>query len=210
MCPKLIIMEMQVIAVSPIAAKVIRMVENAIAKSPTGVSFFSVRNYTNDNGEKSHYSINLGASYGKAKEKDIKFLYDLDVTQHSWKSDMKTVMEAKSELIKSFENPDQNRSNGQKEAYHSIIGSALKVHKATGDLYIYGYLKRKRVLVKGEYKGVNSSAKTLAKNEVRKLLRTDKFRMFKVHVENELKANGRTLAIDFEPYAMPTGLVVAI
>lgn len=203
-------MEMQVIAVSPVAAKVIRMVENAIAKSPTGVSFFSVRNYTNDNGEKSHYSINLGANYGKAKQKDIQFLYDLDVTQYPWKADMKTIMEAKSELLTSFENPNENRSKGQTDAYHSIIGSALKVHKATGDLYIYGYLKSKKVLVKGEYKSVNSSAKTLAKNEVRKLLRTDKFRMFKVHIENELKANGRTLFIDFEPYAMPTAKITIL
>ena len=62
------------IAISQKAQQVIKLVKGAIATSPTGVSFFSVKNYTNKQGETSNYIINVGVNYLKAKIKDIEFL----------------------------------------------------------------------------------------------------------------------------------------
>lgn len=194
-------METKVIIANRSAVEVIKLVKGAVSQSPTGVSFFSVRYYENKDGEVSHYSINLGAKYGNAVAKDIEFLKTFDPTTMKWKSSMIDIVKAQSELLNAFLNPSESRSNGQKDAYEQIIGNALKVHKDTGALYAYGYLKSKKVLIKTDYKTVNSSALTIAKDEIRKLLRTSKFRMFKLDQLAELKTNGKTLTVFYTPIA---------
>ena len=56
------------------ALQVLATIKGATDKSITGVSFVSIRNYTNKFGEVSNNLINVGASYEKAKAKDIEFL----------------------------------------------------------------------------------------------------------------------------------------
>ena len=60
--------------ISQIAKKVIANMERAIAKSPTGVTMVSIREYQNSNGEISNNIVNIGANLGNAKKKDIEFL----------------------------------------------------------------------------------------------------------------------------------------
>ncbi len=193
-------METKVILVSEKAAQVIRLVKSAVAKTPTGVSFISVRNYTNKQNETSHYSINIGASYENAKTKDIEFLRALDVTTRTWHSSMINMQLAKDELIAAFLKPNETISKGQSDAYENI-GSGLKIHKESGSLVVFGYLKSKTVLVPGEYETKNSRALTIAKDELRKLLRTGKFRQFFLDVNNEIKADKKTLFIEFPTVA---------
>ena len=45
-----------------IALQVIANLTNALAKSPTGVSFVSIKGYTNSYGEVSNNVVNVGAS----------------------------------------------------------------------------------------------------------------------------------------------------
>ena len=59
------------------AVQVITLVKNAISKSVTGVSFFSIKNYTNANGEVSNQLINVGINYVKSKALDLIFLENL-------------------------------------------------------------------------------------------------------------------------------------
>lgn len=196
-------METKVILATPKAAEIIRMVKQAASKSPSGVTFFSVRYYTNDKNETSHYLINLGASYERAKIADIEFLRNLDIfdAKYGFMSSKIDLFKAKEELIKSFENPSKARSDGQKDAYEQIV-SGLKIHKETGNLHIYGYIRAKKVLIPGEYDSTNSSSLTIAKNEIRKKLRTGKFRQFNIDGFNELKANGSALRVYFKPKAI--------
>lgn len=202
MCPKSKQMEIsKVVVVNSSAAQVITMVKNAVSKSPTGVSFLSVRYYTNKNGETSHYSINFGAKYENAVARDIEFLRNVDVTTMTWKSPMIEIFKAKEALLASFEQPDKVRSDAQKDTYEHI-SKGLKVHNETGALYVYGYLKSKKILIKGEYKTVNSSAQTIAKDEIRKHLRTGKFRMFVLDSFHVLKSNGKSLFIDYPPIVL--------
>lgn len=176
------------------ALQAVALVSGVISKSPTGVSFFSVKDYTNKDGETSDYVFNVGASYEKAKAKDIEFLRNLDITKRTFKSTSVEIEKARTTLIEAFINPNERISTGQKDAYTSII-PGVKVHNETGYLYLYGYLLSKVVKVKGTYKTVNSSAETIAKNELRKLLRTSKFRQFSIEVGNTLKGNGRTIEL---------------
>ena len=182
--------------VSTKAIAVINLVKNAVSKSLTGVSFFSIKNYTNSNGEISNQLINVGINYEKSKQADIVFLENLilNKTELVFKSNKTDLEIAKAELIAAFIKPNENRSNGQIDAYTTIF-SGVKVHNETGVLYIYGYKQSKTILTDGIYPIVKSSAKTIAKNELRKLLKTGKFSQFAIEVGNTLKANGETIEI---------------
>ena len=187
-------MEQNAIIVSQKALKAIKMVREAIAKSPTGVSFLSIKNYCNKYGEISNQLINIGISYKSQVEKDVEFLRNLDVTEHKWKSAMVDIIKARTTLIESFLKPSEARSNGQKDAY-TIISDGIKIHNETGVLYIYGYRVKKEVLQEGSYPVVNSRKDTIAKNELRNLLKTNNFVNFAIEIGNEIKANGETLEL---------------
>jgi hypothetical protein len=181
--------------ISEKALKVISMLNEAIGKSITGVSFVSVRNYSNKNGEVANHLINIGMSYEKTKQKDIAFLENIDFSKYEFKSELSVIEEARKALIASFIKPNENRSNGQIEAYYTIIPGALKVHKETGFVYIYGYREQKTIITQGTYKSVKSADLTIAKDELRKLLKTGKFTQFSLEIGNELRANKETLEL---------------
>ena len=63
--------------ISTKALQVIKAVKEATSKSITGVSFVSVKNYTNSKGEVSNNLINIGIKYESAKKKDIAFFFCL-------------------------------------------------------------------------------------------------------------------------------------
>ena len=183
------------VVVSPKAAKVINMAKAAVDKSPTGVSFVSIKGYTNQQGEVADHVFNIGADYMKAKEADIKFLQELDLTKGQWKSDMVTMAKAKAELIQSLTKPDETRSQAQADAYTHIC-KGVKVHNQSGCLYVYGNRVNKVIHKQGEYKSINSRPLTIAKDELRKLLKTGKFRQFIVAECDSFRANSETLEIN--------------
>lgn len=181
-----------VIGISEKARQVIDLVKGAIGSTPTGVSFFSVRNYTNKQGETSNYVINVGGSYEKAKQDDIKFLRELDVTKlKNTVNSKKDLMVAKTELIKSFEAPHKAMSEGQKNAY-TVIANGVKVHNETGLLYVFGSKISKTIIKEGVY----PTEKALKpKDELRKLLKTSKIRQYSLEVGNTLSAKGETIEL---------------
>ena len=120
------------IEVSEVATKVINLAKAAIEKSPNGVSFVSIRNYTNQYGEVSNQTINVGASYENAKKADIETLEKLDITnaENGFKSSVLMLEKARVELIESFIKPNENRSKGQTDAYTNIC-KGIRVHNTT-------------------------------------------------------------------------------
>lgn len=183
------------IGISTKALQVIALVKKAIASSPTGVSFFSIKNYTNQQGETSNVVINVGINYEKSKLQDIETLRNLDVTTLTEaKSDKVLLEKMKTVLIEAFIKPNENISNGQIDAYTPIT-KGIKVHNETGKLYIYGYKVSKKVLVEGVYPTVKSRPDTIAKNELRSLLKTNKFVNYSIEVGNDLTAKGETIEL---------------
>jgi hypothetical protein len=166
------------------------------ATSKTNVTFVSIRKYTNKYGEIANHLINVGASYSKAKERDIEFLkhLDLDSNEFEFKSAKALLIEAKQALIESFENPNENRSQGQIEAYTAIV-DGVKVHNESGKVYVYGYRQNKTILQDGVYPVVKSRPLTIAKDEIRKLLRTSKYTQYVLDNVGEIRANGETLEL---------------
>jgi hypothetical protein len=187
--------QQQDITISDKAKTVITLVKSALTKTPTGVTFLSLKGYKNSTNEIADHLINIGINYENTKAKDINFLRTIDLTQYTFKSSLTDILTALTELINELDKPDTNRSNGQILAYMSL-GSGLKVHIETGALYIYGYSVNKTIIQQGDdKKPVNSSVKTIAKNELRKLLKTGNFRQYVVNDITTLKGGGDTIEI---------------
>ena len=159
------------------AAETIAAITKKLQNSPTGVSFFGVREYTNKAGEVSNYTINIGIDYEASKAKDIETLLNMDVTAQGFKSESTLLEQAKTELIEAFRKPNEAMSAGQTEAYEHIVPN-VKRHLTNNLLYIFGSRVNKKVLVKGTYKATNKRPLTIAKDELRAKLRTGKMRMF--------------------------------
>ena len=169
-----------VITTSPEAVEIIKEIQEKIANSPTGVSFFAVKGYQNEQGEISNYVINVGSDFEKAKKADIKFLQNLKVaTIKDAKSDVVLLEQARQELLKALIEPSKTRSEGQTDAYEHIAPN-VKRHLTNGNLYVFGTRVNKNVLVKGTYPVVNSRPLTIAKDEIRELLKSTKYRQFKL------------------------------
>lgn len=159
-----------------------------------GSQFISVRGYRNSEGEIANFVLNVRTKYETAKQKDIARLQAL-LKEGKFENDLQK--QAAEELLESLIKPNENRSKGQTETYETIEGfPMLKRHIATGDLYIYGQCISKKVLVKGDYKPVNSRPLTIEKNKLRKQLRTSKLRLIKLGREENLKINGRVINLN--------------
>ena len=172
--------------ISQIAQKVIDNINRAIAKSPTGVTMVSIREYQNSNGEISNNIVNIGASLENAKAKDIQFLKSKSVS-----TEIEEI--ARLELIKSFESPNPNRSKGQIDAY-TIITKGIKVHNVTGEIYVFGLRMKKEIVQPGTYPIVNSKELTIAKNALRKELKSSKFTQFKISEISEIRIAGEEIS----------------
>jgi hypothetical protein len=182
------------IVVSKEAKIIIDSIKTTLSKSPTGVSFVGINGYTNKFGEISNNTINIGASYEKAKLKDIETLKNVNLLKVSFNSDKITLEKARIELINSLQKPDKTRSIGQKNAYTHIT-TGLKVHNVTGEVIIYGFSVNKKIIQKGVYPVVNSRKLTIAKNELKEglNLKTNKFKQYKISEINNIKISGNTL-----------------
>jgi hypothetical protein len=181
---------METINKSAVAIQVIANLSKVLAKSPTGVSLVSIKGYRNSFGEVSNNMVNVGASLSNAKAKDVITLQGLDVT--TFNADSITLEKARVELINSFINPNENRSNGQIDAY-TIIAKGIKVHNITGKIYIFGLRTNKTVIEQGIYPTVNSKPLTLAKNQLKKDLKSSKFTQYALENITSVKLNGQTL-----------------
>ena len=163
-------------------------------KSRNGISFLSVKNYENSKGEIANHLLNVGIKYENAVKADVAFLQKLDIQNHVFTSTPELIETARLELIESFLKPNENRSNGQINAY-THIGNGIKVENNTGFLHVYGYREKKDVIINGNYPTVNSKPLTIAKNELRKLLRTGKFVNFILKSNVQINVNKQTITL---------------
>ena len=188
--------EATIIGLSNQAEVIADTIKSALNKSLTNVTFCSVKGYVNDKGELADYLINIGVNYQTAKQKDIKFLSNLDVTAMEWNSSMVDILVAKTELLESLISPNKARSEGQKEAYIHI-NEALKLHADTLELYVFGSKVKKNVVEAVDYGEDKRSAKTKAKDEIRQMMKSTKYRQFKFKLNGmRMRTNGEELSFE--------------
>ena len=104
------------------------------------------------------------------------------------------------ELIASMTETLTTGSNSQytKKGYYTAEGNGNVQVSVLDVCYLRGYSTGKEVLEKGTYKTVKSSAKTIAKNELRKALKNTRCREFRITPENFIMArhDGKAIVID--------------
>lgn len=157
----------------------------------SGVSFVSVK-YTNEHGEVQKTIFNVGVSYAKAKEKDIEYLKNLDVRTLNLDLPIPLLEEARQALLGALISPNKARSEGQTNAYHNL-NNGLKIHKETGELYVYGMKVKKTVLEEGEEKADTRKPLTKAKDAIRKNMKSAQYRQYKIGSAENFTLKGDTL-----------------
>lgn len=193
----------------------------------TGVSLVSIKAYTTlGTNEVQNQLVNVGRSYGKAKQDDLNWLISQDY------SSCATTFQARNELIRSLqigfavgtgetplicadivnkfltENKVEitctekdvqtfiNRSKGQTDAYE-VLNNGLKFNYTKGYFYVFGYqMKDKTVLVQGEQKLDTRGTVTKAKDWLRTFMKSTKYRTFVIDNIFSLSAMGETLTIN--------------
>jgi hypothetical protein len=163
-------------------------------KNITGVSFVSVT-YVNQQNEKQHTLFNVGVDYQKAKQKDIKYLKQLDVSTLKSNLPIELLETARVALLESFIKPSKTRSEGINNAY-THLGNGLKIHNETQVIYVYGMKVHKRVIEEGIQQEDTRSELTKAKDAIRSTLKSTQYRQYKIENSLQYKINGDTLVFE--------------
>lgn len=178
-------------------------------KNLKGTKFVGVQNYTNSKGETSNQTFLVGINYANLLKNDLKKLQSKEVVSMvanlTKKYDKETVIKAYTELENSLikRTADEKEkeilranndltiklSDAQKDAY-TQVAKGLKAKD--NNLFIYGLLVRKKVLIEGVYPTKKQRVKTIIKDEIKKFaeLRELKYRNFKLGSLESLSISG--------------------
>lgn len=172
--------------------EIIQQLQLGIANGARFISFLYSAKGT---GEVAVHNVLFGVSIANAYKRDLAILENkvntLEGVYHL----------ACSELVESFRE-SLVKGIGNNSAYtckgvYAPVSKGIKVHNETGDIYISGFIMSKQVIEPGVYKTVKSSEKTIAKNQLRKALKSSRFRQYVLAASNiaGIKANGKVLEI---------------
>lgn len=161
--------------------------------------FVAVNGYTNKEGDVSNYVININHKYSNKVKKDVG---QLRAVISSLPKTPETALKymAANELLNAFiKNGNKEtasaQSLAQSELYTHISGS-IKTHNETGKHYLFGYCRSKVVIYRAERKPVNSRPLTIAKDAIRKTLRTSAYVNFGLDLSDfTVTLQGSTLVL---------------
>jgi len=179
--------------------------ENILNKfnSIKGASFIGLRGYKNASGEVSDITLNIGVSYQKQLQKDLDKLNTITdetlvILSNESNLPIETLTQAIVDLIDST-----NKNLSKDLAEHTAssitqidtymnITTGVKLHKTSMEVFINGFLEKKKVIQAGVYKEVKSKPLTIAKNLITKFLdlNTAKVRMYKFNNIDSIKISG--------------------
>ena len=152
---------------------------NLLAIATKNASFVSLKGMITKH-EIQNVVINVGCDYQRMLEHDIKLLENLNV-ESLYTNDIEIDQHfetARHELLKNKTKPN-NYKTGQTDAYYNIQKN-VKIHKDSGQLYIYGQkISKKTLEIHTPYKLTKKRAKTKAKDIIRTLLKTPNYRLYK-------------------------------
>ena len=161
----------------------------------TSAQFITIHNYTNNYGEVATYSLCWRINYENAVRRSLEILKNkkLSITDVVGKPYTLVHLErAMDELIDSFTNTltlgtGNNPLDTSAHAYDVVLDRygvpvpGIKLHRDQDVLHLNNVFRIHKVIhVPGIYPKVNHALKTLAKNDLRKLLPLDKIGQFKL------------------------------
>lgn len=172
-------------------------------KNSKGAKFVGINTYeSTSSGEIADYVVNINVNYNDVLKRDLiylKSLNDNDLIRISKGNiNLDTMKIGLSELIASLEKringEKNNHSLGQENAYETIC-NGVRLHLESEKIHIFGFRISKNIKVAGTYKTVNSSQKTLAKNAIKKGMKSEKFRTFIIDNADQISINKRKFDI---------------
>jgi len=162
-----------------------------ISAQKKGARFASLTYAAKGTGEIARHTLCLGVSVERAYRRDIAIL--------SAKRDalqgvaLAACDELLASLKESLEKGIGNNSSYTCAGVYESICRGVKFHKESGEVYVTGFSIGKEIIAAGEYKVVKSSEKTIAKNALRREMKSGKFRQFALPVVASARAEGTTL-----------------
>ena len=156
--------------------------------------FVSLIYRSKESGELARHTILLNVNRNRCLTVDLDNLQKLRPSLNGIKA------QACDELIASISETLTTGCNSQytKAGYYTAQGAGNVQVSVKSECYIRGYAVKKDVIEKGTYKTVKSSAKTIAKNELRKALKNTRCRDFRITPENFVLArhDGKAIVVD--------------
>lgn len=145
-----------------------------------------------ETGELAEYLIALGVSLEKAYRRDERILRLIRTANPLEK-------QAKQELLDSWRDSIKlgigNNPRYTCQGVYNHLFPGCKYHAENKDVFIYGFLIRKKVLEPGVYKIVRSKPLTIVKNAFRKRMKTNRFRQFDISFVQRIAFNGKVLTL---------------
>ncbi len=168
----------------------------ALAKGK-GCKFANIL-YRNQQGELSRYRVMLGVDTMELYKKDFDTLAAMlptltGIAKIAADEIASSLINSIAHIATGTVNPDYVLSEVRLDA-DGLPG--IWLHKETGVMYVQCVVQDKTIIEKGEYKKVNSSAKTLAKKEIERGLRKGKIRTMILKEIRRIAANGEVIEID--------------
>lgn len=158
--------------------------------------------YTNSHNETAKVKINVGFKYGNILKADLETLHtEIKTNPQKYMGTEYSVEQFNNVVLaieKSLSQPEENRSQGQKEAYVTLTeNGALKYNMAKQSIKLFGVLapKDKIVLQEGVYPVVNSRPETLLRKKIEKDLKKSRMRCYTLENIQSLNMNGEILEI---------------
>jgi len=165
-----------------------------------GTSFASIVYRSKGDSSLARYTIILGHSYSnllKKSKNELQAKLDLNEFQGTDFLAAQEVLASLNKSLAAHAKGEQNSDYTKKDQYVSL-GNGVNLNE-DGTIQLFGLIQSKVELQAGTpRKKVNSSAKTIAKNKIRKDLPVGRFREFALDSGNiqTLKCSGNTLIIE--------------
>lgn len=170
-------------------ATIMDLLSTIVGDGTTFASFI----YENAKGERAKHTVILGASTTKLYERDLIVLREMlpTLTGIAAEACEKIIASREKSLAEGI---GQREDYTNRDTYVFIKGvDGVKVHKESGDIHVVGLVQRKRVIVPGVYKKVNSRPETIARQEIESKLPSAKFRQYKLTSVQEARLRGKVL-----------------
>lgn len=201
--------------------KLIENLKEAVRKSPTGVSFVHF-NYKDADNRVTKRLFNIGVSYKNALIKDLMNVSNLRFEEPIKEQARVEIVKSLILSLKKEEELEQNvasaieqiiaensitftekekeshtkKSEAQSETYIHIC-TGLKYHPVLQKLYINGMSVKSTIIEEGEVKADTRKPLTKAKDEIRKDMKSTKYRNLPIeNLESSFKINGDTLELN--------------
>lgn len=173
-----------------------------------GCKFTTLTYRSSESGELAKHTLLFGVDYKAALERDLKYLQRLEkrlgaLNYGKATQDQLLLFQAATELVESTKKSlakydgDQLSKEARDKDIYNIIYPGVKQHKETGAYYLWALDYKKTVIQPGKpSKPTNSKPLTVAKDRIRRKLRSNRYRNFRLDNITKASVNGNTLVIE--------------